>query len=611
MQRLENLLLCGILVFTPVLFCNRMNYNFHTPKYLFLQLSVFAILALILFYKEIRVRINSLDGLIILRLLWFIPLAFLTKRYTNLFRNVDIFAYLILLYILIQIILIKRDKPDIEKFIQSAALFISAVGILEAVYGISQYYHLDVFHPGGYQSYESLVIGTLGSANSMGCFLAACLPFTIYTCFIQSGKFKKSLIGVGIGLIVWALILTISRAAWIALIAGLLFLSSPKLSKWWQKLTIRKTAKIIIITIILLSAALAFIGIFYINADSAMGRIFIWKISWDVFRDYPLLGVGYGNYAYHYLDYQAKFFNNPRNAEFYGKAANLKLAHSEFFHILAETGLVGFILFWALLVFVLYSSWKLLHNNNGLLIRSYIAAFLIISVHALFDSVLHTLPIALLFYFSIAIISLLTKQSHIQNSKLTRSIGFEIKTNRVFPVIGIGLLAFNSYRIIDKSLGYVYWKKGQIEVRQDNWEQGIQEYRQALRHLPDNAELKFHLGAAYTYTGQSQTALPLLRQSLTEFTDKNSYIVLGICYLQIGEYSQAEANFKKVTEMFPDHLYPHFLLAQLYHHSGHLSRSISELQFIIEYDPKITSEDVRAIKRDAHRFLATIISQQK
>jgi len=104
LNRAENLILYLILGVTPFLFCNQMTYNFHTPKYLFMQVAVFSAVMMILLKSEIRVCINLLDSLVLFRLLWLLPLVFFTARYANLFENVDILTYLVIFYFIIQLV---------------------------------------------------------------------------------------------------------------------------------------------------------------------------------------------------------------------------------------------------------------------------------------------------------------------------------------------------------------------------------------------------------------------------------------------------------------------------------------------------------------------------
>ena len=157
-----------------------MTYNFHTPKYLFFQLAVFTGVAVILFRNRLTFRFNLLDGIIIVRLLWMVPLKFLFDRYANLFENADILASLALFYFLVQIMVSDRTETEIAGFLKQVFVVLAIVCSMEAIYGLMQYCGLDLFHPGGYSSYESKVVGTFGSANSMGCFLAVLTPILFY-----------------------------------------------------------------------------------------------------------------------------------------------------------------------------------------------------------------------------------------------------------------------------------------------------------------------------------------------------------------------------------------------------------------------------------------------
>ena len=131
-----------------------------------------------------------------------------------------------------------------------------------------------------------------------------------------------------------------------------------------------------------------------------------------------------------------------------------------------------------------------------------------------------------------------------------------------------------------------------------------------MNYLPDNGELQFHLGAAYSYIGKSAEAIRLLSQSLEKFSDKNIYLTLGHAYMISGEYFKAEECFKRLNQMYPQLLLPHLWLAEMYYYKlGSTEKAISELKFIIKAEPKIQSDDVRAIKRDARRFLAHILSK--
>ena len=608
LKRVENFILYLILGLTPFLFCNQMTYNFHTPKYLFMQVAVFAAVAIILFKKEIAIRVNLLDALVLLRLLWLIPLVFITSRYAGFFQNADIFAYLVLFYLLIQIVPDEQDSAGIFIVLKNSAGLFTIICTVMAVYGILQYFGLDIFHPGGYQSYESNVAGAFGSANSMGCFLALLLPFVIYSFLTNKKTGLKIILALFIAIVIFTLILTLSRGAWVALIGGLLFLVYPSIRPFIRQKIRRKSVIIGLVILFILIIGAIIVALFFLNADSALGRIFIWKVSGLMIADHPVIGVGYGNYGYQYLNYQQMFFDNPANVIYYDKACNIKLAHSEFIHVMAETGIIGLILLCSLIVLFFKKANDVLKvqrdKEETLLLRVMVASFIIIVIHSLVDSVLHTLPISVMFYFLISLISSISRHSPPPGGLfINREIKPGKTIHRLLIVCGLTLLLFNVYRVIWKGIGYVCWKNGQVAVQNQKWNEGILEYEEAIHYLPKNGELQFHLGAAYAYTGQFEKGLKIIQQSQTTFNDKNIYLVLGQVYLQTDEYQKAEENFKTVTYMYPQLLSPHLLLAQLYRKTGYHSLAVSELEFIIASEPKILSDEVLSIKRDARQYL--------
>ncbi|MFH2130743.1 MAG: O-antigen ligase family protein, partial [bacterium] len=183
-------------------------------------------------------------------------------------------------------------------------------------------------------------------------------------------------------------------------------------------------------------------------------RLYTTQTLIPMLRDYPVMGVGYGNYGYQYLNYQAKFFSNPDRLIYQDKAVGLKEAHSEIIHVLAETGIIGLILFISIFVLFYYYAYSVLKHKfpdkkSRFLMRCIIASVLVISIHSMVDNVLHVLPITLLLYFALAVISAETKKEiSISNTPGTNVlirplVNWSFRGNLIFPVVGILLLILN------------------------------------------------------------------------------------------------------------------------------------------------------------------------
>lgn len=67
-----------------------------------------------------------------------------------------------------------------------------------------------------------------------------------------------------------------------------------------------------------------------VNVDSTKRRYLLAKAAWEMFLEYPLFGVGVGNYYYECRRYEAIYAGR---------------AHNMYLEIMAETGIVGFFLF--------------------------------------------------------------------------------------------------------------------------------------------------------------------------------------------------------------------------------------------------------------------------
>jgi putative inorganic carbon (HCO3(-)) transporter len=99
----------------------------------------------------------------------------------------------------------------------------------------------------------------------------------------------------------------------------------------------------------------------------------------EMFRDYPILGVGPGNYPLHYLDYSEQIGLDPRLEQ--------REAHSLPLEALAETGIVGAVALGAILWVALRGAWRArqgLAGRDALLAEGIFVALVSFLVAALF-----------------------------------------------------------------------------------------------------------------------------------------------------------------------------------------------------------------------------------
>jgi O-antigen ligase len=69
-------------------------------------------------------------------------------------------------------------------------------------------------------------------------------------------------------------------------------------------------------------------------------RYYSWKIAWEMFLDHPIMGVGQGNYPWNVNIIEQKLGLSFHERSFAGRAA-----HSMYFTLMPELGLIGIVLF--------------------------------------------------------------------------------------------------------------------------------------------------------------------------------------------------------------------------------------------------------------------------
>ncbi len=192
--------------------------------------------------------------------------------------------------------------------------------------------------------------------------LALAIPISLYLAVQERSKILVWVDGAATVLAFCAIILTASRGSLVACAPTLLMFPFlfPKL-RWGRNL------------VILVFVALAGIGSWLFMPESSWSRLstigseissgtlnertMIWQIGWQVFGQAPFLGVGAGAYA-PTVEHTLGLASNSDSADTGVVVARL-VAHNTFFSVLVEQGVLGFALFFMLLITLVLSAWKL------------------------------------------------------------------------------------------------------------------------------------------------------------------------------------------------------------------------------------------------------------
>jgi O-antigen ligase len=198
-----------------------------------------------------------------------------------------------------------------------------------------------------------LVVGSgfLGDENDFALVMNMALPFAYFR-FLEAGSSKQKLFYLfAVGLFVAANIASFSRGGFVALVAVIAYC--------WYK-TPRKFAGtisiVMIVGVLSLFAPDKYWGeIRSIKEESVYqgtgaSRLYYWKLGGRMFLDHPVIGVGPGNFGIQLPSYVRPddsyriYAENPSRG--WGKAA-----HSIYFTLMPELGLLGIFLFLGMLYY--------------------------------------------------------------------------------------------------------------------------------------------------------------------------------------------------------------------------------------------------------------------
>jgi O-antigen ligase len=100
------------------------------------------------------------------------------------------------------------------------------------------------------------------------------------------------------------------------------------------------------------------------QSDSTrLARMYVWRGGWVMFKNNPLIGIGAGNFPWRLGSYESHPELTARNT--FGRSFAGRAAHSTWFQLLPETGLLGTSAFAVLLVCALRRSYRWVTSSDS------------------------------------------------------------------------------------------------------------------------------------------------------------------------------------------------------------------------------------------------------
>lgn len=312
-------------------------------------------------YKREPLVIGAAGLLVILHGMILVTSILLAEIAPDLGVVFDIVKDLVVLLILLQVSIDERTWKTAQWLILGSAAFVSILNVYQLATGNYEFEFWGLANAPVHQIVEDFdsvrPTGPLDDPNFYAQMLLMTFPIGVYRILGERKKFPKYM-ALGMTLLILSSILgTYSRAGFVTFVVTSAFIALE-----------RKVALYKILIMCLLSASLtgpflpqgfmerlstlAELGQMFGNTNniteaSLRGRTSESLVAVQLFMNYPLLGVGYGNYPAYYQEYAARIGLDNR--------LEARDAHSLYLETLAETGIVGFVAFMFMNIFIIRS----------------------------------------------------------------------------------------------------------------------------------------------------------------------------------------------------------------------------------------------------------------
>ena len=192
--------------------------------------------------------------------------------------------------------------------------------------------------------------GFLGDENDFCMALNMILPFSLFGIFSAKTKSGKMYCIFITCFFLFVVILTQSRGGFVGLVAVAVYcwLRTKK------KVVLAFMMGLLVVFALLIAPTEYWEEVKSINDESTMTygtggqRIYAWKLGWKMFIDNPIMGVGQGNYPWNVMEAEEQMGMSWQTRSLSGRAA-----HSLYFTLLPELGLIGTILYGMMLIYSL------------------------------------------------------------------------------------------------------------------------------------------------------------------------------------------------------------------------------------------------------------------
>lgn len=545
-----------------------------------IAISIMTILLSII--KENHFHISHIDILLIFTVVYYI----IRYDFTLQLANWKVFYVLLLLFEWFVMRIILSCWTISKQFIY---IGISAIGGMLAIWGLLQLYGISESN----HIYFSIT-GPFYNPGPYSGYIAVIMPITLFQLLKTKGGVYYFL------LLFFSLMLVIlpagmSRSAWLGCLLGVCLVLALHYH-WWQKTVdyLKRDRKKSFVYIFMLFIILG-IGayfVFQIKAESAYGRLFIWKNCCRAILQQPLQGYGPGSFQHIYGEMQTKYFMTSNYTHLEEQVAGApEYAFNEYIQASMEGGIILLLLSLGLFICGIC---------KGVKNKEYTACTGLLS---LFVFSLSSYPFQILAFGTLGILLLaicITKDNGIV--KENKYLSFQLFIVNVVVLFGSLIISCPLRKYENLITKWNKFVVSEVNVSIDSL---------SVRYEKDYIDMQHNIHFLLAYVkvlteqkSYDKVSLVLDRARLV-CCDASIWNTKGWNYQLEGKYLEAEYCYKMSAYLLPSRLYPYYLLAKLYTVPCYFHQKEAErmAQIVLSKPPKIPSEVVNLMRKEMNNLL--------
>ncbi len=280
-------------------------------------------------------------------------------------------------------------------------------------------------------------------------------------------------------------------------------------------------------------------------------RIWDWWVGWEMFKDYPVVGVGLGNYKLSFVPYKAVFLASPQGAGYDFYITRAAQAHNEYVQVAAELGSLGILALLALLIAVPVSFWVRIRRNPDeddrfdlLLLACGVVAFL---AHAMGSFPAHLPASSLVLVLTLGLASApaygegATKTVHLKGWPLKA-----VATALLVICLGVSVIGVRDYRAnLLFGRGMKQLQMGQTRLAEETLERSLR-----LDFCP--RQIYYYLATAKLQQGRFEEAMDDLMMCRNRFVSEEVYLALATLAVNLGDTKTAQESVDLLLSTHPE-----------------------------------------------------------